>query len=94
MFTSCQHGVVVEILAGGREQPSHLDEILERSILDGVGDGLRLERHARANEIEQQLLRHRARVIRAREHEDFFASAHVHARTVTNLDERPSSRAS
>jgi len=48
-----QHGVVVQILAGRGEQPSHLDEILERSILDGVGNGLRLERHARANEIEQ-----------------------------------------
>jgi hypothetical protein len=68
-----QHGVVVQILAGGGEQPSHLDEILERSILDRVGNGLRLERHARANEIEQQLLRDRARVIRAREDQHLFA---------------------
>ena len=87
MFTSLQHGVVVQILAGGGEQPSHLDEILERSVLDGVGNGLRLERHARANEIEQQLLRDRARVVRTRQHQDFFASADVDAGTVTDLDE-------
>ena len=69
------------------EQPPHLDEILERAVAACVGDRLRLQRLADANEIEQQLLGDGARVVRARQHEHFFASGHVDARPVANLDE-------
>src|SRR5262245_43866325 len=77
-----QNAVVAEVLAGGREQTPHLDEILERRVANGVGDGLRLEWLANANEIEKQLLRDGAREIRTGEDEHLFAARDVDARAV------------
>src|SRR5262245_14039151 len=82
-----QHTVVAEVLAGRGEQTPHLDEILERRVANCVGDGLRLERFANTNEVEEELLRDGAREIRTGEDEHLLAAGDVDAGAVTDFDE-------
>src|SRR5215467_601455 len=80
-----EHRVVVEVVPGHRQLPTHLDEILERGVLAGFGHRLRLERLTDADQIEQQLLRDAAGIVRAREQEHFFGARDVDAGAVANL---------
>src|SRR5262245_15852767 len=82
-----QHTVIAEVLAGSGEQTPHLDEIFERRVANGVGDGLRLEWLSNANEVEEELLRDGAGKIRTGEDEHLFAARDVDARAVPDLDE-------
>src|SRR6266576_2459181 len=57
-----QDVVVGEVLPRGGEQASHLSQMLRGGLLHSISDGLRLQRDAGPNEIQEQLLGHRPRV--------------------------------
>src|SRR5512138_410355 len=51
-----QYVVVAQVLASGGQRAAQLDQILERRVLDRFRHAVHLERNARVDEIEQQLL--------------------------------------
>src|SRR5439155_731108 len=71
--------VVVEVLLRRGEQPSHFLQVGGRGVPDSGRDRPDLERLAGAQQIEQQLLGERSRLVRARQHQHLVGAVHVHA---------------
>src|SRR6185369_2841359 len=80
-----EHLVVTEVLPRLDEDAPQFDQLLIGPVAYRVGGGLALDRDARADQVEQQLLRDGARVVGVAEHEDLLAPGHEDTGAVADL---------
>src|SRR5213076_512287 len=79
-----EHVVVVEVLLRRGEQPSQFLQVRGRGVPDRGRDRPDLERLAGTQQIEQQPLGERPRVVRARQHQHLVGAVHVYAGPVAD----------